>query len=101
MPQRRAEQADVENFAFFPGDGNVFADLKGPREDDGKTRGDIAEYPLHRQRHRRAGHTETRNQRHQFDAEILQCQYGEDRQDQDPGHAYQQGTHRRVELRCV
>jgi hypothetical protein len=98
VSQRGAEQTDVEDFTFFLGDRNVFADMEGPREDDGKARGDIAEYPLHRQRHCRAGHTEARNQRHQFDTEILQRQYGEDPQDQDPGNAYQQNTHRRVKV---
>ncbi len=100
MAQRGAGHGDLEHRAFFPGDRDIVADAKRARKDDGEAGDHVAEHALHGERDTRAGDAESRDQRQQLDAEILQRHDGEQREHQQAHGALDQRAHRRVELKA-
>lgn len=81
--------------------GDVFAHAKRFGENNGEPGDQIAEHSLHRQRHAGAGDAETGDQWQEFHAELIQRHEQKYAEDEDPDHAQQQQSHRRLQVQLV
>jgi hypothetical protein len=97
VPERGVEQLDIQHLALLFRYRDVVADPERAREDDRQPGHQVAEHALHGERDPRPGDAESRDQRQELHAEVLQRHDHEETQHEDVRDALDQGAYRRLE----